>query len=134
MHQYLYPLHYYQFYLLFCGICRSNVSLLIVKPSWVYCSNIHVTFIYVHCHSGCDHIIVYASYKNCIQHFVFHKISKLQLSRGSLLLVLKMANLCVWMHVCVCHICKIKLYVSFIYEDILTKFAENVYFCENTVL
>ena len=36
------------------------------------------------------------------------------------------------MHACV-HMShfKIKLYLSFIYEDILTKFAENVYGCGN---
>ena len=42
------------------------------------------------------------------------------------------------MHVCVLYIAFIMhvclLYIAFIYEDIFTKFAENVYGCENMCL
>ena len=47
----------------------------------------------------------------------------------------EMPSLCVWVDGCAC-MCvsshfKVKLYIVFIYEDIFTKFAENVYGCEN---
>ena len=44
-----------------------------------------------------------------------------------------MRSICVCKHACM-HVFAyfyINLYISFIYEDILTKFAENVYGCEN---
>ena len=37
---------------------------------------------------------------------------------------------CMHVRVCLSHF-YINLYISFIYEDIFTKFAENVYGCEN---